>query len=98
MPDPAAEELAPTIRSPAGASCVLHAPQTFFMTYDAALPHLFQALAHQLVLVGLQFEVVGDGLVNQVAARTVLRGRQRIERCDLIGGGPERWGFSRTCP
>ena len=59
------------------------------MAYDAALPHLFQALANQRILVGVQFDVVADRLIDEIAARTVLRGGQRIKRVDLFGNGTE---------
>jgi hypothetical protein len=45
------------------------------MAYDTAFPHLFQPLANQRILVGVQFNVVGDCLVDEIAARTVLCGR-----------------------
>ena len=63
------------------------------MAYDAAFPHLFNPLANQRVLVGVQIDVVGDRLVDEIAARTVLRGGQRIKRVDLFGTGAEADGF-----
>jgi len=63
------------------------------MAHDTAFPHLFQALANQRVLVGVQFDVVGDRLVDEIAARTVLRGGQRIKRVDLSSDGTETDGF-----
>jgi len=63
------------------------------MAYDAAFPHLFQPHANQRVLVGVQFDVVADRLVDEIAARTVLRGGQRIKRVDLFSDGTETNGF-----
>jgi len=63
------------------------------MAYDAAFPHLFNPLAKQRVLVGVQIDVVGDRLVDEIAARTVLRGGQRVKRVDLFGTGAEADGF-----
>ena len=63
------------------------------MAYDAAFPHLFNTLVNQRVLVGVQIDVVGDRLVDEIAARTVLRGGQRIKRVDLFGNGAEADGF-----
>src|ERR1019366_2494037 len=63
------------------------------MAYDAAFPHLFQPLANQRVLVGVELDIVGDRLVDEIAARTVLRGGQRIESVDLLGDGTETDGF-----
>ena len=63
------------------------------MAHHAALPHLFLPLADQRVLVGVQFNVVADCLVDQIAARTLLRGSQRIKRLDLFGIGTEADGF-----
>ena len=63
------------------------------MPYDAAFPHLFNPLANQRVLVGVQIDVVGDRLVDEIAARTVLRGGQCIKRVDLFDTGAEADGF-----
>src|SRR5207245_2379585 len=54
---------------------------------------LFQPLANQCVLIGVQFDVVGDRLVNEIAARTVLRGGQRIKSVDLFSDRTETDGF-----
>ena len=55
--------------------------------------HLFNPLANQRVLVGVQIDVVGDRLVDEIAARTVLRGGQCIKRVDLFDTGAEADGF-----
>jgi len=41
----------------------------------------------------VQLDVVGDRLVDEIAARTVLRGGQRIKRVDLCGLGAEADSF-----
>src|SRR5208283_2157125 len=63
------------------------------MAYDATFPHFCQPFADQRVLVGVQLDVVGDRLVDRIAARTVLRGGQGIEGFDLFGQGAEADGF-----
>src|SRR5450631_2977609 len=63
------------------------------MAHHTAFPHLFLSLADQCVLVSVQFDVVANCLVDQIAARTVLRGSQRIKRLDLFGNGTEADGF-----
>jgi hypothetical protein len=63
------------------------------MAHDAAFPHLFQSLADQRVLVGMQLEVIGDRLVDEIAAWTFLRGGQRIKRFNLFSDGTETDGF-----
>src|SRR5271165_4104384 len=63
------------------------------MTHDAPFLHFFQSLANQCVLVGVQLDVVGDRLVDEIAARTLLRGGQRIKRLDLLHYGTEADGF-----
>ena len=54
------------------------------MAYDTAIPHLFQLLANQRVLVGVQYHIAGDRLIDEIAARTVLRSGRRIKCIDLI--------------
>src|SRR5450755_2323603 len=63
------------------------------MAYDTTFPHLCQALANKRVLVGVQFDVVVDRLVDEIATRTVLRGSQRIKGVDLLGVGAKADGF-----
>ena len=63
------------------------------MTYDAAFPHLFETLLNQGILIGVKLDIVGDRLVDEVAARTVLCGRERIKRLNLFGGSAEADGF-----
>lgn len=63
------------------------------MAHKAAFPHLFKALLNQRVLVGVQFDVVGDRLVDEVAARTVFRGSQRVQRVDFFGVGAKADGL-----
>src|SRR5271156_1862986 len=63
------------------------------MAYDAALPHLFQTVPNQRVLVGVKLDVVGDRLVDEIAAGPVLCGGQRIKGVDLFGDGAEADGF-----
>src|SRR4026208_2484211 len=62
------------------------------MAYHAPFPHLFQALANQCVLVGVQLDVIRDRLVDEIAARPFLRGGQRIKRFNLFGDGTETDG------
>ena len=66
------------------------------MTYESTLAHLFQSLTHKRVLVGMQFEIIADGLVDEVAARTALRGGQGIKGIDLVGIGTKADGFLRA--
>src|SRR5271157_4682518 len=63
------------------------------MAYDTAFPHLFQPLANQRVLVGVQFDIVSDRLVDEIAARTFLRRGQRIKGVDFFSDGAETDGF-----
>jgi hypothetical protein len=63
------------------------------MAHDAAFPHLFQSLANQRVLVGVQLDVIGDRLVDEIAAWTFLRGGQRIKCVNLLSDGTETDGF-----
>lgn len=63
------------------------------MAHHAAFPHLFQPLADQGILVSLQFDIVGDSLVDEMAAWTVLHGGQRIKRVNLFGDGTEADSF-----
>jgi SMP-30/Gluconolactonase/LRE-like region len=50
------------------------------------LYNVFQALANQCVLVGVEFDIVGDRLVDEIAARTVFRGaRTPIRNLHLTG-------------
>src|SRR6267143_2918264 len=63
------------------------------MVHDAAFPHLFQSLANQRVLVGVQLDVIGDRLVDEIAAWTFLRGGQRVKRFNLFSDGTETDGF-----
>src|SRR5882762_7078183 len=62
------------------------------MAHDAAFPHLFQSLLNQRVLVGVQFDVIGDRLVDEIAARAFLLGGQRIKRFNLFSDGTETDG------
>ena len=63
------------------------------MAHDAAFPHLFQSLANQLVLIGMQLDVIGDRLIDEIAAWTFLRGGQRIKCFNLFSDGTETDGF-----
>jgi hypothetical protein len=63
------------------------------MAHDADFPHLFQSLADQRVLVGMQLDVIGDRLVAEIAAWAFLRGGQRIKRFNLLSDGTETDGF-----
>ena len=63
------------------------------MTDHAPFPHLFETVLDQRVLVGVQIDVVGDRLVDEIAAGTGLRGGQRIKRVNLFGDGAEADGF-----
>src|SRR5580698_10805904 len=63
------------------------------MAHDASFPHLFQSFPNQRVLVGMQLDVIGDRLVDEIAARTFLCGGQRIKRFNLFGVGTETDGF-----
>jgi len=49
------------------------------MADDATFSHLFQPLANQRVLVGVQFDGVGNRLVDEITARPVLRGSKGIK-------------------
>jgi hypothetical protein len=64
-----------------------------FMANHAAFPHVFEAFAHQCVLVGVHFDVIRDGLVDEIAARAILGGGKGIERIDLFGISAEADGF-----
>jgi len=68
------------------------------MAYNAASAHLFKPLAHQSVLVGVQLDVVVDRLVDEITARTFLRGGQGVEPIDLFGDRAEADGFLGGCP
>ena len=59
------------------------------MADDATFSHLLQSLANQRVLVGGQFDVVGNRLVDEITARPVLRGGTGIKRVNLFGIGAE---------
>jgi hypothetical protein len=48
---------------------------------------------NQRVLVGMQLDVIGDRLVDEIPARTFLRGGQRIKRFNLFSDGTETDGF-----
>src|ERR1700722_16252259 len=63
------------------------------MTNDAAFPHLFQSLANQFVLIGVQLDVIGDRLIDEIAAWTFLRGGQRIKCFNFFSDGTETDGF-----
>jgi hypothetical protein len=63
------------------------------MADDATFSHFFQPLANQRVLVAVQFDVVGNRLVDEITARSVLRGGKGIKRVNLFGIGPEADGF-----
>src|SRR5664279_167712 len=81
------------MRSLAGASRFLETLYNLIMAHNAAFSHFFLPFADQRVLVGVQFDVVADCLVDQIAARTVLRGSQRIKRLNLFRIGTEADGF-----
>ena len=80
-------------RQPATASRLLEPLYDLLMADDASFSHFFQPLANQRVLVGVQFDVVGNRLVDEITARPVLRGGKGIKRVNLFGIGAEADGF-----
>ena len=62
------------LESWACASSPLEPLYHLLMADNAAAPHLFKSLADERVLIGVQLDVIGDGLIDQIAAGTVLRG------------------------
>src|ERR1700730_17351688 len=80
-------------RQPASASRLLEPLYDLLMADDATFSHLFQPLATQRVLVGVQFDVVGNRLVDEITARPVLRGGKGTKRVNLFGIGAEADGF-----
>src|SRR5207302_5911455 len=82
-----------SIRSLTIASRPLEPFYDLLMAQDPAFSLLFQPFANQRVLIGVQFDVVGDRLVNEITARTVLRGGQRIKSVDLFSDGTETDGL-----
>jgi hypothetical protein len=80
-------------RQPVSASRLLEPLYDLLMADDATFSHFFQPLANQRVLVGVQFDVVGNRLVDEITARPVLRGGKGIKRVNLFGIGPEADGF-----
>src|SRR5258707_6244635 len=79
-------------RQPASTFRLLEPLYDLFMADDATFSHLFQPLANQRVLVGVQFDVVGNRLVDGITARPVLRGGKGIKRVNLFGIGAEADG------
>jgi hypothetical protein len=77
----------------ASVSGLLEPLYDLLMADDATFSHLFQPLANQRVLGGVQFDVAGNRLVDEITARPVLRGGNGIKRVSLFGIGAEADGF-----
>src|ERR1700751_831644 len=77
----------------ARAPCLLESFYNLLMAQNAALAHIFKSLAHERVLVGVQLDVISDGLIDEIAAWAVLRRGKRIERSYLFRIGTEADGF-----
>jgi hypothetical protein len=63
------------------------------VTDNTAFPHFFKSFAHERILVGVQLDVIGDGLIDEIAAGAVLRDGKRIERINLFGVSTEADSF-----
>src|ERR1700674_152140 len=81
------------LESSACAPSPLEPVYNLLMADNPAAPHIFKPLAHGRVLVGVQLDVIGDGLIDEIAARAVLGCGKRIERINLFGVGTEAYGF-----
>ena len=65
----------------------------FVVADDEALSQVLKSLAHKRILVGVQFDVVRDGFIDEIAARAIVRHGERIERFNLGGVGTEADGL-----
>jgi len=89
VPDPGAESPVPSIQSSACAPCPLEPIYNLVVADNTAFPHIFKSLAHERILVGVQLNVISDGLIDEITAGAVLRYGKLIERINLFGVGTE---------
>jgi len=53
------------------------------MAYESSRSHIFDAAANKCVLISVQFDIIRNGLIDELAARAVLHLGKRIERFEL---------------